>query len=52
MGPNNLGPVDNTIMEANPDGTCPTSVLTGFEAAYLGLAWQPGPGRAVGRIAC
>lgn len=45
-------PFGNTIMESNSDGTCATPVLTDFEFAYIGPAWQPGAGRAAGRISC
>jgi Tol biopolymer transport system component len=51
--------VTNVVMEINADGTCPTRVfgrpakpksrrLVGF----YGPAWQPGPGREAGAIAC
>lgn len=47
-----LLPFGDTIMEANADGTCATPVLTDFEFAYIGPAWQPGPGREAGPISC
>jgi Tol biopolymer transport system component len=40
------------IMQINSDGTCPTTVLSRPDVAFVGPAWQPGPGREAGRIAC
>lgn len=42
----------DTIVEQNADGTCRTPVLTDPGFAFYGPAWQPGPGRAAGRIPC
>jgi len=36
----------------NADGTCPTTVLSGLHSMHYAAAWQPGPGREAGRIAC
>jgi Tol biopolymer transport system component len=42
----------NKIMAINADGTCLTRVFTDPELTLYGSAWQPGPGREAGRIAC
>ncbi len=42
----------DTVMEANPDGSCLTAVLHSPGVAYLAPAWQPGAGRGAGPIAC
>jgi Tol biopolymer transport system component len=42
----------DTVMEVNPDGSCPTAVLHTPGVAYLAPAWQPGTGREAGPIAC
>jgi Tol biopolymer transport system component len=42
----------DAIMEINADGTCRTRVLSIPNVALLGAAWQPGPGREAGPIAC
>lgn len=42
----------NSIMQINADGTCPTKVLSRTGAIFYAPAWQPGPGREAGRIAC
>lgn len=40
------------LMEINPDGTCRTQLLSYPKAVLLTPAWQPGPGREAGPIAC
>jgi dipeptidyl aminopeptidase/acylaminoacyl peptidase len=42
----------DSIMEINADGSCRTRVLSYPNALLFGAAWQPGPGREAGRIAC
>jgi Tol biopolymer transport system component len=42
----------SAIMQINPDGTCRTKTLSAKRTAVYGPAWQPGPGREAGRIAC
>jgi Tol biopolymer transport system component len=43
----------SALMQVNADGTCPRAVLPGTpSAALFGAAWQPGPERGAGRIAC
>jgi Tol biopolymer transport system component len=44
--------VGDSIMEINPDGTCPTKVLSVPGSTLFGATWQPGPGREAGPIAC
>ena len=40
-------------MQVNADGTCLSTVLpASLDTAFFGVAWQPGPGREAGRIAC
>lgn len=51
-GLDELFPFGNAIMEINVDGTCPTTVLSTRRLALYGAAWQPGPGREAGPIAC
>lgn len=40
------------VMAINADGTCLTRVFTDPDLTLYGAAWQPGPGREAGRIAC
>ncbi|HEU4392876.1 MAG TPA: hypothetical protein VFR04_04475 [Solirubrobacterales bacterium] len=47
-----LFPVGNAIMQVNADGTCPSRVASIGKVAFYGVAWQPGPGREAGPIAC
>ena len=43
----------DSIVQINADGTCPSQLLIGdLGTAYYGGAWQPGPGREAGPIAC
>jgi TolB protein len=43
----------DSILQVNADGTCGSTVLSGRRGiAYWGGAWQPGPGREAGRVAC
>lgn len=43
----------DAIVQINADGTCQSKLLVGdLRTAYYGGAWQPGPGREAGRIAC
>jgi Tol biopolymer transport system component len=41
-----------SVMQMNADGTCPREILKPSIEAIYGAAWQPGPGREAGRIAC
>jgi Tol biopolymer transport system component len=43
----------DSIVQINADGTCASKLLIGDPGtAYYGGAWQPGPGREAGPIAC
>ena len=42
----------NSVDEVNADGTCLTTVPSLKRGFFSGAAWQPGPGREAGRIAC
>jgi Tol biopolymer transport system component len=42
----------NPVMEVNSDGSCLTKLLSAGRGSILGTAWQPGPGREAGPIAC
>jgi dipeptidyl aminopeptidase/acylaminoacyl peptidase len=43
----------DSILEVNPDGSCETEILAQKKrTVFYGPAWQPGPGREAGRIAC
>jgi len=42
----------NSIVEINADGSCETVVLAQRRTLFYAPAWQPGPGRAAGRIDC
>jgi Tol biopolymer transport system component len=44
--------ISNAVIEINADGTCRHRLLFERQAAFYGAAWQPGPGREVGRISC
>jgi tricorn protease-like protein len=44
--------VGASVMQMNADGTCPREILESSIEAIYGAAWQPGPGREAGRIAC
>jgi Tol biopolymer transport system component len=48
----NRSNLPNSIMQINANGTCPTKVLSEQGVVLYGPAWQPGPGREAGRIAC
>jgi Tol biopolymer transport system component len=41
-----------SVMQMNANGTCPREILEPSIVAIYGAAWQPGPGRGVGRIEC
>ncbi len=41
-----------SVMQMNADGTCPREILEPSIIALYGVAWQPGPGRELGRINC
>lgn len=41
----------NALMQINADGTCATRVPAP-RSLFFAPAWQPGPGRGAGRIAC
>jgi Tol biopolymer transport system component len=43
----------NSVMQVNADGTCLDTLLAiEGRGHYEGVAWQPGPGRGAGPIAC
>jgi WD40-like Beta Propeller Repeat len=44
--------VGAAVVQMNADGTCQRSVLEPSFIAIYGTAWQLGPGREAGRIAC
>jgi Tol biopolymer transport system component len=44
--------IGSAIIEINTDGTCRHRLLFTYGIAYMDAAWQPGPGREVGRIEC
>lgn len=44
--------VGSAIVEVNADGTCRHRLLFTYGISYSEPAWQPGPGREAGRIAC
>jgi dipeptidyl aminopeptidase/acylaminoacyl peptidase len=47
-----LFPTGNALMQVNADGTCPSRISSLRKVAHYGVAWQPGPGREAGPIAC
>jgi len=45
--------IGSAVMEVNADGSClRTALAPSRGTAFYGVAWQPGPGREAGRIAC
>jgi Tol biopolymer transport system component len=42
----------NRVMSVNADGSCLTKVFSDPDKTVYGVAWQPGPGREAGPIAC
>lgn len=45
--------IRSAVMQVNADGSCLSKVLSpARETGLYGAAWQPGPGREAGRIAC
>ncbi len=44
--------IGDTVIEVNPDGSCPTPVLHKPGFAFISPLWRPGPGREAGPIAC
>lgn len=40
------------LMQINADGSCPTKLRSAPRTFLIVSAWQPGPGRGAGRIAC
>ena len=48
----NLFPAGNSVMQMNADGSCSKRVASRRGVAFYGAAWQPGPGREAGPIAC
>lgn len=42
----------NSVMQVNADGSCLTTLFSIAEGTFYGTAWQPGPGREAGPIAC
>lgn len=47
-----LFPFGNEIREMNADGSCEKTVKRSPKLAFYGVVWEPGEGRAAGRIAC
>ncbi len=45
-------PEINSVMEVNADGSCLTTLPSLERGHFGGVAWQPGPDRGAGRIAC
>jgi TolB protein len=45
-------PAGNSLMQVNADGSCPQRIFSRPRALLVGAAWQPGPGREAGPIAC
>lgn len=43
---------DDSILEANADGTCPTTMFSNRMVSYRGAVWQPGPGREAPPLSC
>ena len=50
--PRGLFELPSSIIQINADGTCPIKTLSAPRTGFLVPAWQPGPGREAGRIAC
>jgi WD40-like Beta Propeller Repeat len=46
------GDLGSSIAEINADGTCRRKVAFTLGLSFRSPVWQPGPGRAVGRIEC
>lgn len=44
--------VGDSLMEVNPDGSCPTRVASDPKTILSSPVWQPGPGREAGPISC
>lgn len=44
--------IGDSLMQINADGSCPTKTLSAPRTGFYVPAWQPGPGREAGRIAC
>ncbi|HEU5143520.1 MAG TPA: hypothetical protein VFU04_10250, partial [Solirubrobacterales bacterium] len=44
--------IGDALMQINADGSCPTKTLSEPGVGFYVPAWQPGPGREAGRIAC
>lgn len=42
----------NAVITVNADGSCPYVVASDLQTGFFGAAWQPGPGREAGAIAC
>lgn len=42
----------NSVMQVNADGSCLSRVFSTRRGVIYGSAWQPGPGREAGPIAC
>jgi hypothetical protein len=55
---NASGDLEAALMQINADGSCmsrvsvPVPRIRGHSLSFLYPAWQPGPGRDAGRIAC
>jgi dipeptidyl aminopeptidase/acylaminoacyl peptidase len=41
-----------SVLQMNADGSCQRKILGPSIVGLYGVAWQPGPGREAGRIAC
>lgn len=44
--------LNGEIAEINPDGTCPSKVLSSRNVIFTGAAWQSGASRSAGPIVC
>jgi hypothetical protein len=42
----------NEVVQVNADGSCPTQLLKLKRVTFAGVAWQPGPDRGAGPLAC
>jgi Tol biopolymer transport system component len=42
----------SSIVQINADGSCEAEIVSARGVTFYGPAWQPGPGRGAGRIAC
>jgi Tol biopolymer transport system component len=50
--PQSLLGIGDTLVEINADGSCERKISSAGSVAVIAPAWQPGPSREAGRIAC